>query len=147
MGSVAKKRTGKINIRELTDEDMEAALAIDKKINGKERAMTYKDPMNFYLGGELSMSFVAEVDGKIVGFAVARLRDPDTGWLQAVGIDPEYRHQGIGAKLVEAVVARCRSKGAKTVHTVASWRDWWMLSFLNSVGFSRGEMVDLQKTL
>jgi N-acetylglutamate synthase-like GNAT family acetyltransferase len=145
MGST--KRRGKINIREATEEDIDAMLVVDKKIVGKERAITYRDPISFYLGGELGMSFVAEADGKIVGFALGRLRDPNTGWLQAIAIDPEYHHKGIGTKLVEAVVARCRSKGAKTVHTVVSWRDWWMLSFLNSLGFSRGEMVDLQRTL
>ncbi len=143
----AAKSKGKIKIRELTDEDIEATLAIDKKITGKERAITYKDSIDSYLGGELSMSFVAEVNGKIVGWALARLRDPDTAWLQAVAIDPEYRHQGLASKLVEAVITRSRSRGAKTVHTVVSWRDWWMLSFLNSMGFSRGEMVDLQRTL
>jgi N-acetylglutamate synthase-like GNAT family acetyltransferase len=146
MGSAAKHGS-KINIREITDEDIEAVLAIDKKIVGDQRALTYKDPIDSYLGGEYSVSFVAEVNGKIVGFALARLRDTDTGWLQAVGIDPEYRHQRIGAKLVEAVAARCRSRGAKTLHTVARWRDWWMLSFLSSLEFSRGEMVDLQRTL
>ncbi len=145
MGST--KRRGKINIREATEEDIDAMLVVDKKIVGKERAITYRDPISFYLGGELGMSFVAEADGKIVGFALGRLRDPNTGWLQAIAIDPEYHHRGIGTKLVEAVVARCHSKGVKTVHTVVSWRDWWMLSFLNSLGFSRGEMVDLQRTL
>ena len=145
MGST--KRRGKINIREATEEDIDAMLVVDKKIVGKERAITYRDPISFYLGGELGMSFVAEADGKIVGFALGRLRDPNTGWLQAIAIDPEYHHKEIGTKLVEAVVARCHSKGAKTVHTVVSWHDWWMLSFLNSLGFSRGEMVDLQRTL
>ena len=143
----AAKHGGKINIREMTDDDLDAILALDRKIVGKERAITYRDPIDFYLGGEYAMSFVAEVDGNIVGFALGRLRDPDTGWLQSVAIDPQYRRQGIGNKLVEALVARCRSKGAKTVHTVVSWHDWSMLSFLSSLEFSRGEMVDLQRML
>ena len=144
---MAKAAKPEINIREITDEDIEAILAIDKKIVGEQRAITYRDPIDFYLGGEYGVSVVAEVNGKIIGFALGRLRDPATGWLQAVAIDPEYRRQGIGAKLVEAVADRCRSKGAKTLHTVARWRDWWMLSFLSSRGFTRGEMVDLEKTL
>jgi N-acetylglutamate synthase-like GNAT family acetyltransferase len=137
----------KVTIRETTEEDIDAILAIDKKIVGDDRAITYRDPIGFYLGGEFGMSFAAEADGNIVGFALGRLRDPDIGWLQAVAIDPGYRRQDIGTRLVEAFVERCRSKGVKTIHTVVSWRDWEMLSFLNSLGFTRGEMIDLQMTL
>ena len=138
---------GDIKIREMTDEDIDAVLALDKKIVGEERAITYRDPLSFYLGAELAVSFAAEIEGKVIGFALGRLRDPDTGWIQTVAVDPEYRRHGIGTKLVQALIDRCRSKGAKTVHTVVSWRDWSMLSFLRSMGFTRGEMVDLQRSL
>ena len=141
------KQGYKLNIREMTEDDLDAIRALDNNIVGKERAITYSDPIEFYLGGEYAMSFVAELDGKIIGFVLGRLRDPDTAWLQSVAIDPEYRRKGIGNKLVEALVARCRSKGAKTLHTVVSWRDWSLLSFLSSLEFSRGEMVDLRRTL
>ena len=143
----AAKYGSNINIREMTDEDIDVVLALDKKIVGEDRAITYRDPLTFYLGAELSVSFAAEIEGKVIGFALGRLRDPYMGWIQTVAVDPEYRHQGIGAQLVQALIDRCRSRGARTVHTVVSWRDWWMLSFLNSLGFSRGEMVDLRKSL
>lgn len=143
----AAKHVDDIKIREMTDEDIDAVLAMDRKIVGEERAITYRDPLSFYIGAELSISFAAEAEGKVIGFALGRLRDPDTGWIQTVAVEPEYRHQGIATKLVEALVARCRSQGAKRVHTVVSWRDWGMLSFLRSLGFTRGEMVDLQRSL
>ena len=143
----AAKRGGKVKIREMTDEDISVVLDMDKKMVGEQRAITYRDPLSFYIGAELSVSFAAEVDGKVVGFALGRLRDPNTGWLQTLAVDPKYQHQGIGAKLVEALVKRCRSKGAKTIHTMVSWRDARMLSFFNSLGFTRGEMIDLQKPL
>ena len=143
----AAKYASDIKIREMTDEDIDAVLAMDRKIVGDERAITYRDPLSFYLGAELGLSFAAEAEGKVIGFALGRLRDPDTGWIQTVAVDPEYRRQGIATKLVEALIDRCRSKGARTVHTVVSWRDWGMLSFLRSLGFTRGEMVDLQRSL
>ncbi len=143
----AAKHGGEITIREMTDDDLDDILALDKKIVGEERSVTYRDPIDVYLGGEYAMSFVAEADGNIVGFVLGRLWDADTGWLQSVAIDPEYRRKGIGNKLVGALIARSRSKGAKTVHTVASWRDWSLLSFLSTMEFARGEMVELQRTL
>jgi hypothetical protein len=53
----------KVTIRETTEEDIDAILAIDKKIVGDDRAITYRDPIGFYLGGEFGMSFAAEADG------------------------------------------------------------------------------------
>jgi len=141
------KQGDKLNIREMTEDDIDPIRALDNKLVGKERSITYSDPIEFYLGGEYAMSFVAEIDGKIVGFVLGRLRDSDTAWLQSVAIDPEYRRKGIGNKLVGALIARCRSKGAKTLNTVASWHDWSLLSFLSSLEFSRSEMVDLKKVL
>jgi len=143
----ATKQRSKLKIREMTDDDLDLILALDRKLVGEERAITYRDPIDFYLGGEYAMSFVAEVDGNIVGFVLGRLRDPNTGWLQAVAIDPEYRRLGIGNKLVAALVDRCHSKGAKTLNTLVSLRDWSMLSFMRSLEFSQGQMVDLQRRI
>ena len=136
-----------IIIKEVNEDDIEAVLSIDKKIVGDDRAITYRDPITFYLGGESGVSFLALEDGKPIGFALGRLRDPENGWLQAVAIDPDYRRRDLGTKLVQALINGMRSKGVKNIHTIVSWRDWGMLSFLNSLGFTRGEMVDLQKTL
>ena len=141
------KLGSKVSIREMSDDDLDVILELDRKIVGEERAVTYRDPIDFYLGGEYAMSFVAEVDGNIVGFVLGRLRDPNTGWLQAVAIDPAYRRLGIGNKLVRALVDRSHSKGAKTLNTLVSLRDQSLLSFMRSLEFSQGQMVDLQRRL
>jgi len=33
------------------------------------------------------------------------------------------------------------------VHVMVNWRDWWMLSFFESLGFSRGDLTDFQAEL
>lgn len=146
MADVAKDG-GKIEIREIMEEDLEAILELDRKIVGKERSVTYKNPIGTYLGGDFGLSFVAIDKKKIVGFVMGQLEGPGKGWIQTIAVDPEYRRQDIGARLVKALLARYQSKGIDTVHIAASWRDAGMLSFLNSLGFTRGEMVELEKTL
>lgn len=141
------KHEGKISIREMMEEDLDAILALDRKIVGKERSVTYKNPIGTYLGGEFGLSFVAVDNNKIVGFVMGQIEGPGKGWIQAIAIDPEYRRQDIGAELVKALLARYKSRGIDTVHIAASWRDAGMLSFLSSLGFTRGNMVELEKSL
>ena len=138
---------GKVEIREITEDDLDAVLELDRKIVGRERSFTYKNPIGTYLGGDFGLSFVA-VEGKnIVGFVMGQLEGPGKGWIQAVAVDPEYRRQDIGAEMVKALLARYKSRGIDTVHIAASWRDAGMLSFLGSLGFTRGDMIELEKSL
>ena len=52
--------------------------------------------------------FVAELDGQVVGFALASI-NPVSGhsecWLNDLGVDPEYQGRGCGRQLIEAVLA------------------------------------------
>jgi len=54
-----------------------------------------------YLGYE---SFVAECDGRIVGFAVARRLPPDEIEILNVATAPNTRRQGAGSALVQALL-------------------------------------------
>jgi ribosomal-protein-alanine N-acetyltransferase len=54
-----------------------------------------------YLGYE---SFVAECEGRIAGFAVARRIPPDEVEILNVATDPAARRQGVGSALVQALL-------------------------------------------
>jgi hypothetical protein len=55
----------------LEPEDISAILEIDRKITGEQRAITYRDLLQEALGGQMDVSFVAEMDDKMVGFVLA----------------------------------------------------------------------------
>jgi hypothetical protein len=57
---MAEKKT-KVNIRHMEPEDIAGILAIDREISGQQRALTYRDLVRDYLGGEFDFSFVAEI--------------------------------------------------------------------------------------
>lgn len=133
-------------------EDVEGILAIEREATGSSRAVTYAPVPDSCIGGDVDNSIVAEVGDKIVGFVLGRVVSSptelrDVAWIELIGILPEYQRKGIGKRMIEAWKKACRKKGIKKVHIMINWRDWWLLSFLESIGFSRGDLIDFQMEL
>lgn len=68
--------------------------------------------------GALSVSLVAELDGKIVGhvaFSVVTINGEDKGWfgLGPVSVSPEMQKQGIGSKLIREGLSQIKKKGVR----------------------------------
>ena len=68
--------------------------------------------------GAISLSLVAEVDGKIIGhvaFSPVTINGEDIGWygIGPVSVLPELQRQGIGSKLIQKGLSLIREKGAK----------------------------------
>jgi predicted N-acetyltransferase YhbS len=142
----------RIRVRPMEPEDIDAVLAIDRRITGVRRSVTYTDLITGDLGGVLALSIVAEVNGQVVGFILARrayMGEPVTevGLVQILGVDPEYWRQGIATKLVNALLDTCRSKGLHAVWIMINQRDSQLQGFFEHLGFRRGELIDYTKTL
>ena len=132
-------------------EDIDQVLAIDRKISGVRRAITYTDLITGDLGGVLDLSVVAEVNGQVAGFILARhayVGEPvvESGLIQILGVDPDYWRQGIATKLVNALLELCQSKGLKTVRIMVNERDSQLQDFFKHMGFRRGQLIDYSKT-
>jgi ribosomal protein S18 acetylase RimI-like enzyme len=150
--SSAARSEPEITIRTMTEEDINKILAIDKKITAPQRAITYAEPVDNYLGGELAVSCIAEAAGEVVGFILGRLSElkpgsPGRGLIELIGVDPEWQRQGIGTKLVEGFIERCRQRGVNLVHILASVHDEQLRAFLYSTGFRASELVDFRREL
>ena len=68
--------------------------------------------------GALSLSLVAELDGKIVGhvaFSKVTVNGEDQNWygLGPISVQPDLQKQGIGSKLIQAGLAQLRAMGAQ----------------------------------
>ncbi|MBI3160895.1 MAG: N-acetyltransferase [Chloroflexi bacterium] len=68
--------------------------------------------------GALSLSLVAEMNGKIAGhvtFSVVMIDGRDQGWhgLGPISVLPEFQKQGIGSALIHDGLARIHAMGAK----------------------------------
>lgn len=151
MSNVGKRRQ-KVIIRTMTEEDISKVLAIDANITGPQRAITYAESVHSYLGGQLAVSCVAEVGGEVVGFILGRLAElrpgiPDRGLIELIGVDPKWRRQGVGTKLMDGFIEHCHHKGARLVHILAHVYDEQLRAFLCSAGFTPSAMVDFRKDL
>ncbi len=149
MGNPAKAPA--LTVRAMEPEDISDVMEIDR-MSGGQRAITYQDQIDFYLGGELGLSYVAELDGKVVGFLMGRILErryaPYVGaWVEILGIVPDLKHQGIGSRLLQSFLDGCKAKGVQDVHAVASIRDTEVKPFLEAFGFKEGELVHLHKRL
>lgn len=154
-----------VKIRVLSDNDLDAVVGIDKKMFGRERRDFWKRKIA-YSDIYPRPALVAEVDGKVIGFILGFVSGwefgvPDSvGWIDTVGVDPVYQRKGIGrllfTKLVEVFKRSGREKmpeteeskskveGVNVVYTLVSWDRWDLLQFYHTMGFKKGDMLNLE---
>ncbi|MDO8636982.1 MAG: GNAT family N-acetyltransferase [Dehalococcoidia bacterium] len=143
---MAKVVAKKVVIRSMKEEDLSDVLAVDRKIFGRDRALTYSDPVQDYVGGEMGMSWVAEVQGKIAGFILCQLAEPRPGmphvaWIGSIGVDPDFRHKGIAGELTKSLMKQCQSLKLKEIHIMADRHDEILEGFLSFMNFRPAELV------
>lgn len=149
---MSAEKKGEINIRPMERRDILPALELFKQITEGRSTLTYRDLVNSDLGGSLDLSFVAEIDGEIAGFLLARLVYVGVpliqmGTVQSVVVDPNYRRQRIAARLIEAMLDRCSNEGVIEVYTTLDERDWELGNFFENLGFHRTKSITYTKTL
>ena len=88
----------------------------------------------------LTVSLVAEVDGRVVGhiaFSPVTISDGTRNWygLGPVSVLPEYQRQGIGKALIEEGLSRLRSVNARGVCLVGHPDYYRKFGFKNVPGF------------
>jgi predicted N-acetyltransferase YhbS len=97
-------------------------------------------------------SFVAEIEGKVVGYMISYITSGNFGtdqcaWIARFGVDPKYMGQRIGKGMAEEVFRFYKAKGIRTVYTSVKWDSTDLLSFFKTLGFDRSDFVNLQKSL
>ena len=138
-----------VKIRRMAEADVEAVKEIDRLLVGEQRAPSW--PLSAETELELyrpAMSFVAEVKGKIVGFLLGDIRRERYGtgmggWIDMIGIAPEYQRRKIGRSLILGFWAECQRRHIR-VNVVVREDDEQLKRFLTSVGFRRGELVNFE---
>jgi ribosomal protein S18 acetylase RimI-like enzyme len=150
-------------IRSLNENDLDAVVEIDKKILGKSRREYWRRKIA-YADIYPRPALVAEMDGKVVGFILGYVSGwefgvPDTvGWIDTIGIDPDYQNRGIGETLFKSLIENFRRtgkeekpetkeskiEGVNVVYTLVRWNDWSLLRFFHKMGFKKGDMISLE---
>jgi ribosomal protein S18 acetylase RimI-like enzyme len=140
----------KLYIREMVKDDLDSIVEIDTKVLGETRR-------DYWLTKIVKQSdtrppdasLVAEVDRKVVGFIFGEVsgwefKVPNNiGWIDIIGIDPEYQNRGIAKVLANTLINNIKKYGVDTIYTLVNWNDWDLLQFFHAMGFSRGDMINL----
>lgn len=137
-----------LNIRNMEDGDRNAISEVDQRITGRERDWEQKASSHFGTYHP-SFSFVAEVEGRLVGFIMGDVRGADYalplgGYIDIMGVDPDYQSKGIGKRLLEHFVRECLDSGFKARGLLRGDQKR-MHAFLASAGFQRGDLVEFVK--
>ncbi|MGD8546009.1 MAG: GNAT family N-acetyltransferase [Candidatus Bathyarchaeota archaeon] len=155
-----------LKTRALTENDLDAVVEIDRKVLGKTRREYWKRKIG-YADIYPRPALVAEMNGKVIGFILGYVSGwefgvPDTvGWIDTIGVDPDYQHKGIGQRLFRDLVENFKRtgreaqpeaketsiEGVNVVYTLVKWNDWNLLRFFHKVGFKKGEMISLELEL
>ena len=139
-----------VTIRPLEHDDLEAIVEIDRKVLGENRKEYWERKLENQGKKSAQTSFVAEVEGKVVGFILGDISGwefgvPDTiGWIDTIGVDPLYQKKGLATSLANELVKNLKNLGVTTIYTLVSWNDWDLLQFFHARGFTRGDMINLE---
>jgi len=141
-----------VTVRKLNAADADGVLRIYKSITLQSGNIDIEEVIADRALKGTDACFVAEHQGRLVGFIVSYLLTGSFGiqqsaWIPTFGVDPDFMGHGIGKKLAEAVFNYYKAKGVRNVYTSVRWYDTDVLSYLRTLGFDRSEFINLQKRL
>jgi len=150
---ISNSKEAKVSIRRMTRSDIHEVLFLDRIITGQRRdVIKYEDIASANPGTPPDLSFVAEIDGEMVGFSINRstyLMVPLTEVciIHAILVHPDYRGQGIGGKLIEALLNHCQAEGIDTVRALIPEGNKELQALFERQGFQCSNIINFDKTL
>jgi N-acetylglutamate synthase-like GNAT family acetyltransferase len=137
-------------IRKLKASDGKAVKNIIKSIAHRKSNLDYEKITEEEAKRPDNGSFVAEVDGIVIGFVISYILYGVFGieksaWLAMIGIEPKYMDQGIGKNLADEIFKFYNEMGIVNIFTSVRWDSTDMLSYFKALGFDRSNYINLNK--
>ncbi len=141
-------------VRSMTERDVPAIIRLDRKITGRDRtAYLTRKAAEVLTQSAIRMSLVAELQGHLAGFLMARVdfgefgRTEPTAVLDTIGVDPGHARRHVGRALLEQLLLNAASLRAERVVTEVGWNDLGLLGFLGHTGFDHSQRLAFDKTI
>jgi len=145
---------GRLKVRPLKLGDLDAVVAIDRAVSGRLRRAFYEKRFQQYARDpNVFITLAAEYDGRFVGFALVRLYEGEFGTatreasLDAIGVNAEMRHRGVGRGLIDGLVATLRIQGIRELATQVEWTETELLGFFARTKFTLAPRVVLERPI
>lgn len=144
----------KVPVRSMVEGDLASIVAIDGRITGNDRSAYFRQKLGEALSESgVRVSLVAESDGFVVGYIMARVDIGDYGHvapeavIDTIGVDPEAAGHGIGTALLSQLVANLSALRVERVRTHVAWNDLSLLGFLGKAGFRPAQRLVLRRRI
>jgi len=139
-------------IRRLKVEDAEVIGQIYAAITRRPVEPDFKSVVEEHAQSDEEACFVAEHQGKVVGFMIsyiltAGFGETKSAWIATLGVDPNFMGQGIGASLAQKIFKIHKAAGIENVYTTVRWDSTDLLSFFKTLGFDRSKFINLRKVI
>jgi len=140
------------DVRSLDAADADSVQRIDRHLTGRDRREYVGQMIDEALSQSgIRVSLVAERDGMVVGFIMARLDYGEFGCtattavIDTIGVDPGSH--GAGSALLAQLFANLSALRVDGVRTIVTWDDTDMVRFLSRAGFAPGPRLALRCAL
>ena len=139
-------------IRRLKVEDAEAIAQIYADITRSPVEPDFKSVVEEHAQSGEEACFVAEHQGKVVGFMIsyiltAGFGEAKSAWIATLGVDPNFMGQEIGASMAKKIFDIYKATGIENVYTTVRWDSTDLLSFFKTLGFDRSKFINLRKVI
>jgi ribosomal protein S18 acetylase RimI-like enzyme len=94
------------------------------------------------IGFQPELFFVGEYNGKVVASIMAGY-DGHRGYMNYVGVHPDFRRKGFGSKMVEFVLSELRKKGSPKVNISVRTSNAKVMDFYRKLGFSEDPVIGM----
>ena len=148
-GTLARDRA---YVRLMTADDARTIANIDKAITGEDRSEYLQSAMKEALDeSAIRVSLVAETDGFVSGFIMARMDFGDFGQtepyavIDTIGVAPNQGHQGIASALISQLLMNLSGLQVDHVRTEISRENFDLLAFLYGHGFGPSDQLALER--
>ncbi|MCW8882512.1 MAG: GNAT family N-acetyltransferase [Sedimenticola sp.] len=137
-------------VRSLAETDLDSIRRIDRHITNEDRSTYLQQKVSEVISDSgIRVSMVAEQDGMVAGFVMARVdygsfgRADSTAVVDTLGVGPEYKGSGIGSALMAQLMDNLASLQVENVRTEVEWENFDLNRFLSSAGFRPAQELSL----
>jgi ribosomal protein S18 acetylase RimI-like enzyme len=141
-------------VRSLAQEDLDQVVRIDGKITGHNRRNFFQRKFQEVLfESGVRVSLIAEIDGMVVGFMMARVdfgefgRTASEAVIDTLGVTEAFRSQHVGHALLTQLLGNLAILQVDSVRSEVEWDNFGLLGFLDSCGFEPSQRLALSCNL
>ena len=144
----------KVLVRSLMQDDLNQVVRIDAKITGHDRRDFFQRKFQEVLfESGVRLSLIAEIDGMVVGFMMARVdfgeygRSASEAVIDTLGVAKAFRSQHVGHALLAQLLGNLATLQVDSVRSEVEWDNFGLLGFLDSCGFVPSQRLALSCNL